>query len=623
MHRFRSWTLDPPEWRTQRNRLLPAEGGDGSTLSLDFTTGVLDPRLTLTRSTNATFVNNSGLVQYADANMLRNSTMLTSNAWTQALSGTGSVTINGDGTVRFNGSGGRATWLQTITPLITGLSMTFSFRVTAFTNNNLRTSDLFTVGTGLTPVAYSYTDTNGTTHSLTQFESLPKTGTNGLGVYSVTATTTATSGNIIFGSDSNNVGGRFGDVTISEPQLQYGTVVPRRVYVPNSSTIAANTNTPRFDYDPTTLAPRGLLIEGDASNQVKNSNDIYNASFWGNSVGVSSTQDTTIPDPSGGTTTCKIVKSAGVQYVVRNQPLPTLTVPANSTVHLTASVWLRMDGVGQVSPHLGIYDAAAASFGTRSGASVSNSLVTIDSGSAAIASYTFGSVTGWVRCSVSRSFTNATASPITFTQLSIYIYPNQINTNAATIYAWGAQVEPGLGVSSLIPTGSITSSRDADFVLMSDISSIGFNTTTGGTLFTDWYYTKRDNAGSYACGVGFMGATDSPAPPFEQFTNSTNIFSAARGNSIVTLERSTTYNLNVASKFAASVDLTASPLILRTNLNGTAASDTDAGTGPLRTPTRFVISRPSYGAFLPCGAIKTVKYWPVSKSATELASLVV
>jgi hypothetical protein len=26
MHRFRSWTLDPPEWRTQRNRVLNIEG---------------------------------------------------------------------------------------------------------------------------------------------------------------------------------------------------------------------------------------------------------------------------------------------------------------------------------------------------------------------------------------------------------------------------------------------------------------------------------------------------------------------------------------------------------------------------------------------------------------------
>jgi hypothetical protein len=71
MHRFRSWTLDPPEWRTQRNRSLPIEGGDGSTLSLDFTTEVLDPRLTFTRSTTGTLINASGLVESAAINSPR------------------------------------------------------------------------------------------------------------------------------------------------------------------------------------------------------------------------------------------------------------------------------------------------------------------------------------------------------------------------------------------------------------------------------------------------------------------------------------------------------------------------------------------------------------------------
>jgi hypothetical protein len=45
--------------------------GDGSTLWLDFTTGQLDPRLTFTRASNATFINSSGLVQTVNANLPR------------------------------------------------------------------------------------------------------------------------------------------------------------------------------------------------------------------------------------------------------------------------------------------------------------------------------------------------------------------------------------------------------------------------------------------------------------------------------------------------------------------------------------------------------------------------
>ena len=44
------------------NMLTMNNLGDGSTLSLDFTTGVLDSRLTFTRSTTATYINSSGYV---------------------------------------------------------------------------------------------------------------------------------------------------------------------------------------------------------------------------------------------------------------------------------------------------------------------------------------------------------------------------------------------------------------------------------------------------------------------------------------------------------------------------------------------------------------------------------
>jgi hypothetical protein len=72
MHaRNRTWLLGSDPVERCRQRTLPVEGGDGSTLSLDFTTGVLDPRLTFTRSTTGTFTNASGLVASAAINTPR------------------------------------------------------------------------------------------------------------------------------------------------------------------------------------------------------------------------------------------------------------------------------------------------------------------------------------------------------------------------------------------------------------------------------------------------------------------------------------------------------------------------------------------------------------------------
>ena len=45
--------------------------GDGSTLSLDFTTGTLDPLLTFTRSSSGTYLGSDGLVKTAGSNVAR------------------------------------------------------------------------------------------------------------------------------------------------------------------------------------------------------------------------------------------------------------------------------------------------------------------------------------------------------------------------------------------------------------------------------------------------------------------------------------------------------------------------------------------------------------------------
>jgi hypothetical protein len=68
--------------------------GDGSTLSLDFTTGVLDPRLTFTRSTNATFINSQGLVEWAGANIVLQSGDLSQNGAGQWITRT-NLTVSG------------------------------------------------------------------------------------------------------------------------------------------------------------------------------------------------------------------------------------------------------------------------------------------------------------------------------------------------------------------------------------------------------------------------------------------------------------------------------------------------------------------------------------------------
>jgi len=160
MHRFRSWTLDPPEYRTQRNRLLPIEGGDGSTLNLDFTTGVLDSRLSFIRNSTATYINSSGyvtsigaaptndptkarfdydptsigtprglLIEGQATNLMFRSQAMNTGPWginggTMTISETGSGSPANDATSNVvtwtNGTGSGSAWLQQNVPVSAG-----------------------------------------------------------------------------------------------------------------------------------------------------------------------------------------------------------------------------------------------------------------------------------------------------------------------------------------------------------------------------------------------------------------------------------------------------------------------------------------------------------------------
>jgi len=581
--------------------------GDGSTLTLDFTTGVLDPRLTFTRASDATFINSSGLVQWADANHVQNSTMLnnTGTKWSQTTSG-GTVTINGDGTVRFNGTGGLATWLQSVGSLASGLPMTFSFRVTSFTNTNLRTTDLFNAGTGFTGQSYFYTDTTGTTHTLTAFESLPKSGTNGVGTYSVTATTNATSANIIFGSDCNGVGGRSGDVTITEPQLQYGTVVPRRVYVPNSSIIAAKWDSARFDHDPTTRAPKGLLIEGSSSNLLQQSVD-WTVSPWSRPAQITWDGTTYATAPDGTNTAKQVTVTAGASASVAQGI-------ANAT-NRTVSVWLRAGSLTTFS--VGAFDATG---GTTWGNNA-DSTCRIISGPGSVSQSVGGlwSVTGlsttqWTRVEVFRSSSYG----------ALLVYPGGTGTVTGTAFMWGMQMEAGNGASSLIPTGASQVQRLRDEVVLSSLPGIAFNQSAGtvysqveiveklrgsfvpyGSFDTSgggrcWWWLRHNHdasVGQRILGTAFNSG-GSTAITSSNYTHSSGVF-----------------------KFATSLDPVAGRMVYA--IAGGSAQVTNASGFTLATAAQMSLNKNSDVAATDLGSmwVRSIKYWPTALPDATLQSL--
>jgi hypothetical protein len=456
MHaRNRTWLLGSDPVERCRQRTMNVEGGDGSTLSLDFTTGVLDPRLTLTRSTNATFINSRGYVQFADANMFVNS------AWTDANNtpagwtlGTGTGSVSRSNETRTLTCAAQQYWWYQQPASRSGLTYSVSVEVTAVSGTILY-GDIILAGSS-TYIAW-YKD------GVLQAGGTSTTVTTGV----ITLIFTANSDNTILrlglGSAGTNV---TGSVTLRYPQFQQGQV-SLRSYYENTSTSVARFNSARFDYDPTTLTPRGLLIEGSAANYANYSNALYGTG-WNSGGTPTITPAGGAVAPDGVSTSTRFV----FPPVAGGNPSRTYfltTYPAGSYPY-TVSVWMKSNTAQN-------YNISIL------GNTTTNNTVT----------------PVWQRFQV----TATAAAP-----LYGYVYISNESTTVTTdISMWGVQLEAGNGASSYIPSGASQGSRAADSCVMTGTNFSSWFNESEGTFIAQFQTQHQGNTSSAA----YLLALDSSA----------------------------------------------------------------------------------------------------------------
>lgn len=190
-------------------------------------------------------------------------------------------------------------------------------------------------------------------------------------------------------------------------------------------TVAADT--PRFDYDPVTLAAKGLLIEEARTNLITQSRD-YSAVAWGKTaITVSACPD---PSPTGATDAQTVTNSGGVGLLA-------FVHSGTAGVSYTFSVWMRRrSGTGTVA----ITDT--------NGNYVPQTLTS-----------------SWKR------FTVTTSSSAT-TTIRAYI---RVYTSGDEVDIYNSQLELGAFATSDIFTDGATVTRPAD------------SASITGTDFSDWY----------------------------------------------------------------------------------------------------------------------------------------
>jgi hypothetical protein len=227
-----------------------------------------------------------------------------------------------------------------------------------------------------------------------------------------------------------------------------------------------NANLPRFNHNPVTLAPRGLLIEELRTNLLVRSEEFETAS-WGK-VNLSTTANTTTA-PSGAVTADSIIENTAASAF--HQTSQTFTSTAATTYSF--SVFLKANGRDTATLLLGAganFVFFAFNLSTATVGAVQYAGSTWSNGTASITN--FGN--GWYRCVISGLVSNA-ASYAAVVEINEGANRQYTGNGTSGLFVWGAQLEVGIIPTSYIPTVASQVTRNNDQVSMT------------GTNFSSWY----------------------------------------------------------------------------------------------------------------------------------------
>jgi hypothetical protein len=248
------------------------------------------------------------------------------------------------------------------------------------------------------------------------------------------------------------------------------------VYNPQAALTSTAYYGPRFDYNPTTLAANGLLVEEQRSNLTLYSSDFTNAAWTKSNI----TFGTSITAPDGTTTAARLQATAATNTNVFQAVL------ATATSH-TYSIYAKQGSGATDANTFGLFNNTTSTV---------LALLTINYGTGVITQSTGSGATATnVGDGFWRIVIPVTSGITVGNSINVYAcFTGNPETAGEFAYAWGAQLEAGSFATSLIPTQASQVTRAAD------------NASMLGDNFATWYRqdqgTFYSNADSYAENAG-------------------------------------------------------------------------------------------------------------------------
>ena len=236
--------------------------------------------------------------------------------------------------------------------------------------------------------------------------------------------------------------------------------------------VSAATNVPRIDFNPATLMPRGLLIEGLRTNLLLRSQEAEH-SYWNCTTGLVVTANQ-IAAPDGTTTADKMAYSGTGTTYYWQVNVPGLTGYHCFSIYVKAGtcnfalVKLQRWGTEYHAVIVNLTTGVVTQRSTNgAGASARDAVENVGN--------------GWWRVSVVADATGQTnivptVSPMLSGTDTLTAFGDPTTGGGSTfIYVWGAQLEQDVSATSYIPTTTVAVSVGRDDVVMT------------GTGFSSWW----------------------------------------------------------------------------------------------------------------------------------------
>jgi hypothetical protein len=362
---------------------------------------------------------------------------------------------------------------------------------------------------------------------------------------------------------------------------------------------------PRLDYDPATLAARGLLIEEQRTNLLTRSEE-FNDAAWTKSNATITADATTSPD--GTATADKLVEALDVNLVhsclqgavtVVSLGTYAATVFVKADTRTRVRIGYLVGGAGGVVADANLSAGtinAASAFG--GGTAVSSSIQAINN--------------GWFRISVVGSGPAGTSGDLRIELLDASGNRQYNGDGVSGVYIWGAQLEAGAFPTSYIPTTTTSLTRSADVASVDTLSP--WYRADEGTVYAEVGY-QQTNPSSAQHAASFNDATANNRWT-ASFTQTTGLGLMLRNTSGAGLLQTSAANaaiVGATNKIALAISTGASLV-----LNGGTVATNASYAAP--TVTRLELGKQLAAGYFN-GYLRRITYYPRRLSDAELQSI--